>query len=59
MLMHEVGAEEETLSHLALGADGVNLAARIIKLVRIVRQQVEVQSVARKLRSVESPAGPL
>src|SRR5262252_6811304 len=54
MLMHVVGSEEYPFCDLPLGPDGGHLAARIIELVRIVRQQIEVQSVTRKLCGVES-----
>src|SRR5215510_12413089 len=54
MLMNIVAANEEPFGHLALGANRKNLAARIIKLIRIIRQQVEIQSVPRELRCIES-----
>ena len=59
MLMHIVAAKEQSLGYLALCAEGKHLAAGIHQFVGIVRQQVEVQPVLRKLGNVEvPPAGP-
>ena len=46
VLVHVVGAGEQAVHDLALGADRRHLAARVHELVGIVRQQVEVQAVA-------------
>ena len=53
MLMNIIGSEEEALEEFPLGADGYDLAARILELVRIVRQAIEVQSEPRKLRAIK------
>ena len=61
VLVHVVGAGEEAVHDLTLRADRRDLAARIQELVGIVRQQIEVESVAGELRPVEIPlsrAGP-
>ena len=57
MLMHIVAPEEQSPGYLALRAEGEHLAARIHQFVGIVRQQVEVQSILRKLCNVEVSSG--
>ena len=58
MLMHVVATDEKSLDDFALGADGEYLAARVDELVRIVRQQVEVQPEPRELLLGRSPGAP-
>lgn len=51
--MHIVGTGEKARHYLAFQADGHHLAARIQQLVRVVWQQVEIQSVPGELPSIE------
>ena len=54
VLVDVIAADEQALDHFALGADRDHLALRVHELIGIVRRdQIEVQAVARKLRSVE------
>ena len=53
--MNVVSSHEKSSGHFALKPDGRDLAARIIKFIRIIRQQIEVQPVPRELRLVKSP----
>src|SRR6185503_3908629 len=52
-LTHIVGAKEQSLRNLSFSANRKDLAARIHQLVRVVRQQVKVQSVTSELGAIE------
>src|SRR5262249_9939316 len=53
MLMHVVSAQEKPFGNFALCPNGRDLAARIIKLIRIIRQPVEIQAKPRELCRIE------
>src|SRR4029453_6491773 len=53
MLVHIISAGEETLRDLTFTTDCDHLAAWVIKLIRIIRKQIEVQTVLSKLLLVE------
>ena len=57
--MDVVGPKEESLKKLALGANRNHLAAGIHKLIGVVRNEVEVQTVLRELGLVEGPPASL
>src|SRR6185436_16747380 len=59
MLSHIISAKEQSLGKLALSANGKHLAARIHQLVRIIRQQIKVQTVSCELGAIKlSESGP-
>src|SRR6185295_15611795 len=53
VLVHVVGPEEEPSEELPFRAHRDDLAARVDQLVRIVRQQIEIQSESRKLLAIK------
>jgi len=55
VLVHEVGAGEQTAQNLALDTDGRHLAPRIHELVGVIGKEIEVQTVA--ANCCRSPAG--
>src|SRR5712671_5799151 len=54
--MHEVSAEKQSLCYFSLCANRDHLAARVYQHIRIERQEIEVQSKASKLCSIEIAA---
>src|SRR6476620_5266564 len=53
VLMYIIGSSKESLNYLSFSTNRNHLASRVIKLVRIVRHRIEVQTILRKLCSVE------
>src|SRR6185369_4190473 len=53
VLVYVVGSEKESLEEFTFCAEGHDLAARIHQLVRIIRQQIEVQPKSRKLFAIK------
>ena len=58
MLVNVIGTDEQAFHDFSLGADREHLAARIYEFVRIVRQQIEIQSVSARTAPYKSRARP-